>query len=216
VPTEASILSQHCQTFSKFKTWLSYPNTLIGGTYRFVLHVQDDGRFGMDRVTSQKERYYWDGSTLTKSNDSNPPPRVIDGYDQIITDLWNECRSGFANSTWATGVHPPPDAGTVTAYWYRLDLPFAWAQPLDIYVGYMPGSGELEQLVIAEGDTTMKNIVIHGPDWNANFPPQALGPNVPPFFPDGWPGYKIRAAVADEIEAGAKIEDLVIPVDPPQ
>ncbi len=111
VPTEASILSQHCQTFSKFKTWLSYPNTLIGGTYHFVLHVQDDGRFGMDSVRGQKERYYWDGSTLTKSNDSNPPPRVIDGYDQIITDLWSECRSGFANSTWATGVHPPPDAG---------------------------------------------------------------------------------------------------------
>lgn len=215
-PTEADLIAQRCQGFSKASIWLAYTRGFADLSYKYLLHAHQDGRLAADSVAGSRGRVYWDGQQLTRSTAANPGPRTVTGFDQIIADIWTECRSGFDDSTWSTVAIPVADVPHLTRYWLRLELPYDWADQVQVLVGYMPGSGELMQLVLLEADgTVIQSVRLEGENWTASFPDQALGRDVPPFFPPKYPEWTQYDFPSQEILDGADPDDLLIPVSPP-
>ncbi|MCK6503621.1 hypothetical protein L6R53_09515 [Myxococcota bacterium] len=210
-PMEADLISQRCASFSKATVWVAFTREgLLDANYKYLLHLHEDGRIAMDSVAGGRDRIYWDGQTLTRSRAVNPTPRVVDGYDQIIADVWSECRAGFANSTWTEAPYP---VGILAgpSHFLGLDLPFPWADTLQIRVGYTPGNGVIQNIVLLDlSGNVLQDYGLVGENWNASFPAQALGPDVPPFRPPTWPGWIQKDAVAQEILDGMPPEELII------
>ncbi|MCK6503620.1 hypothetical protein L6R53_09510 [Myxococcota bacterium] len=198
-PMEADLISQRCASFSKATVWVAFTREgLLDANYKYLLHLHEDGRIAMDSVAGGRDRIYWDGQTLTRSRAVNPTPRVVNGYDQIIADVWSECRSGFANSTW-TAIPEPPGVGGRSRHWLSLELPFSWADEVQILVSYWPGKAELDRVALLDSaGQVIRNFGLVGENWNATFPAQALGPDVPPFLPPTWPGWTFQPSASHD------------------
>ena len=187
-PQEFQDLAEHCRTFTKMKAYITV------NTHLMLFHAVDDGRWAAD--VYNQTRYSWDGTTLLWDSESGPPIQVGgDAAPIIISDLWNDCRSGFSGATWTDVTAQRHDlaAGRLRGanMWARLDLPDAWAQGAEIYVGVVPGSGLLQRVYFrppgGDWNGRMRGgwwvIGVGEQDWNTDFPPQALLPDAPPFTP---------------------------------
>ncbi len=216
-PFEATLFAWRCQTFTRFKVWVSWrAQTLTGSRERrYVFRLQDDGQFDLDRVRG-KRRYHFDGTRLTESRRSWEEIRVVEGYDDMIRDLWIECRSGFPNATWTESI--PPDVRRVgdSVHWYRVELPYDWARSYAVYIEYIGWRREPHKLRLVQDGAVVRSFTLQDANWQAAFPPGSMrsaynrnGPEEPPPT-----GYDKRRA--HERREGTPEEDLLIPIGPPK
>ncbi|MCK6503679.1 hypothetical protein L6R53_09820 [Myxococcota bacterium] len=207
-PQEFVDLAEHCRTFTTMKAYVGIDGRSM------LLHAVQDGRIAAD-VFGGQTRYAWDGNTLWWDS-TGGEPRAREEAAPFIRDLWAECRRGFSRSTWTdvTAQRVELGGGKLRGAWRwaRLDLPFAWAKGLEVYLG-VTTQGLLQRVVVGSDAMGWKGTNVTEVYWNTTFPPQALDKHAPPFAPPSHPEWmhpKVEDRVVMEGENKfADIDDLL-------
>jgi len=138
----------------------------------YDLWVRRDRRAALRVRGEEAHRQVWDGRrlSLVRGEVVVPAPRSAGQ----VREVWDEVRAGFPNSTWTEDPPQVVEAGLprVGLRWASVDLPFDWAEQLDLLVA-LSSRGIPRHLVVVQPEGTTVITVVHL-TWDARLPSTML------------------------------------------
>jgi hypothetical protein len=188
---ETTLALSEFQTLRFHATWHEPRAPISGSADNHLITVDDQERFVVDYVGGLHRRYLYDGDTLVRYNgipgQDAKRYALLDQISALWADLWPEIRAGMPNTQWtrvdmAEEGYPGQRADRT---WYRVDLPFQWADEATVYAAFYNGGTPTEytartlqevRIRTAEDDTWIGVFKI---EWNPTLEAQAFGTTIP-------------------------------------
>lgn len=191
-------LATACRDFQQATFYLQAPGPIPRAPFRAVFYVDHHGHIVADSLQTLT-RLYWDGHQVTSMRRGAIKRKKARVDTDLLRGLWDECRSGFANSTWHDAG--PWDDGLLwpehpDVHWARLELPEALAQADRVYVGISaPRSGELHRrlngdirVLFVKPDGSLTQAHVHDVSWSTEPLEVELSAELPDQFAP-WPEF---------------------------
>lgn len=146
VPAEFIPLTTSLRTFSVLDAELDWPDPSLPTSRWVTVHMTADPQVSL---TTDAAALVWGGRSVKLEVEGLSIP-FLDLPDRA-EELWGELRSGLSGSTWR--AIDPPALGILRpaadAAWASVQLPFDWAEGVEVMLAVDRGDGRLRYVVLA-------------------------------------------------------------------